>query len=230
MPPPNYEALELALWQRNLSRVVQDLQNNKPGLSKKIDSFARRFNYARVDIENEIRNPNNPMFAAAFAKSPSRTDFDKKAAKTWLDNEIRLQFGANAQVTRLPQRGTDVLYIATNGEIRTLRAGEKKPSRALNFKWEIRGITYYALHKYTSESGGAQDTHFREEQRMLDHFNSSAPPINHNNVLIIIVDGRYYTPAKMSELRRSARSARTVRPKSFVVHTRNVPRAIRLCP
>ena len=230
MPPPNYENLELALWQRNLSRVVQDLRNNDPGLSKKIDSFARRFNYARVDIENEIRNPNNPMFAAAFAKSPSRTDFDKRAAKTWLDNELRLQFGANAQVTRLPQRGAGVLYIAENGDIRPLIAGEKKPSKALNFSWEILGITYYAMHKYTSESGGAQDTQFREEQRMLDHFNSPANTTNHNNVLIIIVDGRYYTPAKMRELRRSAKSAPTDRPKSFAVHTRNVPWAIKQCP
>ncbi len=221
MPPPDYIAAELAEWRANFSQIIPALNNRDASLLEKIKNHDTIFGGTEALIEAEIRT--NRMFAATFTKSPSRGDYDKRLAQTWLDQELNFQFGLNTQVTRLPQRGTGVLYVLDNGDIAPF-TGELKPSKALTFKWKIGAITYYALHKYTRQSGGAQKTQFTATARTLKNFQNAT---NQDKVLIVITDGDYYTPQKMAILQALRNQAR---PRSFAVPIEDVHLAIRQCP
>ncbi len=223
LTPPDYMTIEQGLWRANAGQVVQELINNSSRLSKRIDGYQWRFNSARIDIENEIRNPNNPMFAATFAKSPVNTNFAKTAAYDWLVQNLPVQI-----ITELPKDSQNAFYVTRNGTIATV-AGNSKPSKALNFSWVIGPITYYALHKYTRNSGGQQGRQLEQEEKILTNFQQATDP---NKVLIVIVDGDYYTDIRYINQRIGAlrNLARGNTPKSFAVHIQHVPWAIAQCP
>ncbi len=214
-PPPDYIAEELNEWRANARQVIPALNHRDASLLEKIKNHDTIFGGTEALIEAEIRT--NSMFAATFAKSPNRGDYDKRLANTWLNQRL------NLQITRLPQRGAGVLYVLDNGNIAPF-TGELKPSKALTFKWKIGAITYYALHKYTRQSGGAQKTQFTATARTLENFQNSG---NQNEVLIVITDGDYYTQQKMNVLQTKINQSR---PKSFAVPIQNVPWAIAQCP
>ncbi len=219
LTPPNYMTIEQGLWQANARQVRQDLNNRNANLLQRIQNYGYRFNHTQASIETEIHS--SRKFAATFAKSPSRTDFDKEEAYNWLGTNL------GYHINKLPKRNPGVLYVAENGDITTILQGALKPSRALNFSWQERGLTFYAMHKYTRDSGGAQGNQFREAARMLENFNNPANPANIDNVLIVITDGNYYTNPRMNELRNLANSTR---PRSFAVHIQHVPWAVAQCP
>ncbi len=221
MPPPDYKALELSEWGINARQVVPDLIRRDASLLERIRIYVTKFGGTQALVEAEITR--NSMFAATFAKSPSRTGFDKKAAKTWLDQELSLHFRLNMPVTRLPQTGQGVLYVLDNGDIAPF-AGDLKPSKAITFSWQINGITYYAVHKYTRQSGGAQKNQFTLTAKTLENFQNST---NQDEVLIVITDGDYYTPQNMAILQALRNQ---IRPKSFAVPIQDVVGAIRQCP
>ncbi len=213
--PPDYIALELTEWQANAAQVSIDLANRDASLLDRIKTFESTFGHTQASIEAAIAT--DPMFAATFAKSPSRADFDKREALAWLTQRL------NLPVTRLPKTGQQVLYVLDNGDIAPF-TGELKPSKALTFKWIIDDITYYAVHKYTRQSGGAQKNQFTATARTLENFQNATNP---NVVLIIITDGDYYTVQKKTLL---ANLENTTTPKSFAVPIQYVPWVITQCP
>ena len=78
------------------------------------------------------------------------------------------------------------------------------------------GFVCYASHKYTKESGGAQDHQFRDQKRFLENFRE------HNNpraACFAICDGAFYTEEKMRELESVTRKKP---PISFAVHIEDV--------
>ena len=76
------------------------------------------------------------------------------------------------------------------------------------------------MHKYTRDSGGSQDNQFWEMVRLLGQF-MRCP--DETCILLVIVDGPYYTERAMAELRRFTRD----RPlRSYALHIQDVPSAL----
>ena len=101
---------------------------------------------------------------------------------------------------KLKASGPEALYITGDGQITTGAAlGQApRPSKSIDFQWRTGAVTCYAAQKYTREGGGNQDNQFIELETLLRNF---LPRINNNVALFTLVDGPYYTEAKLQHLR-----------------------------
>ncbi|MCY4611231.1 MAG: hypothetical protein OXC38_06000 [Gammaproteobacteria bacterium] len=207
-PPPDYDAEELRAWRRNVQEVENRLKKSEKNLLKRIELFALRFEYGAKVISEKIRE--DPMFAAHFAKEPRRTGLHEKMAAEWLQNLEQVN-----EFEVLKKSGKDALYITSDGEIR--KGMKNPPSKSLDFRWRTGNTTIYASHKYTRESGGNQDSQYKEMEKLLRQFQSSSEEAC---VLLVIVDGPYYKDKKMADLRNNTRSHP---PQSYVTHIEGVP-------
>ena len=210
--PPDYEAIEANMWRKNAKQVLPDLKSDDAYLLKRIETYGQKFGYGKKKIKQEIET--NKMFAATFAKAPSRTGFHESIAAEWLRKEL------NLPIDVLPKAGTNSFYITSDGVIAQVSDDERKPSKSLDFQWQVGDITFYAMHKYTREGGGAQDNQFKEMLATLDNFIRAT---NKKKVFIVIADGAYYTKTKMDELKSLTRDHT---PKSFAVHIEDVPQIV----
>lgn len=192
--PPDYDLIEQLLWREQSREVVDVLDDDDQNILKKIRTYAWRFGYTEEEVKVHIRK--DAMFAAWFTKEPQRMKLHEKVAAEWLKDIDQID-----GFESLPTGGQNAWYIATDGE---LRRG-KKPTgvKSLNFRWKTGKYRIFASHKYTKESGGNQDSQFREAQAMLRYFQQCA--VDNHTVVLAIVDGPYYTPAKMTQLHRFER-------------------------
>ena len=208
--PPDYDAIEEARSREYAREVPAQLANDDPDLLKKIDTYVKRFDYTHEQVRGKIDI--DPMFAASFAKEARRTGFHEETAAQWLK-----AFPSVQDFTTLPKSGANALYVTGDGEVRRGSEIQGRPSKSLDFRWRTGTTTCYAMHKYTREGGGTQDNQYREMRELLQQF-LRCP--DESCILIVIVDGPYYTEARMATLRRITRDHP---PRSYVVHIEEVP-------
>lgn len=209
-PPPDYEALEQQQWLENAKEVVDRLDKNDINLMNRIKTYVWRSEYDLEQTKNKIRE--DPMFAAHFAKEPRRTGMHEAIAGEWLRG---LPMITNFRT--LPKSGKDAIHIDSDGGLRENMP--HAPSKSLDFQWRTGKFTIYASHKYTKEGGGNQDSQFREMRELLRKFQVGG--VNSNFIaLLVIVDGPYYTTARMNDL---LKFARTQPPLSSAMPIQGVP-------
>ena len=209
-PPPDYDAIEQEMRRENALQVSALLAAGDAGLQKKVETFAHRFGYAVEQVRAKIAA--DPMFAAHFAKQPMRQGMHERKAKEWLRTlDSVLDFRG------LPKSGANALYVTSDGEVKRGSDLQAKPSKSLDFLWRTGSTTCYAMHKFTRNSGGNQDSQFKEMRELLQQF-LRCP--DETCILLVIVDGLYYNEARMRELRRYTRAHA---PRSYAVHIEDVP-------
>lgn len=212
-PPPDYTALEHQAWRTNASQVIARLEGDEPNLGKRIATFVRRFGFRVPEVREKIRS--DPMFRAHFAIEPRRQGFHERIAAEWIRSLPEV-----GDFRVLPKSGRNAVYITSDGEVR--RGLRKPPAKSLDFTWRAEGHRCYAAHKYTLEGGGNQDSQFNEMRSLLEHFQKAHADAD--IVLVVIVDGPYYTDAKMEQLRRFVRSSA---PFSYAVPIEDLPDTLR---
>lgn len=207
---PDYESIERAAWRENAQEVISRLETGDSDLTKQIATFVDRFGYSKAEVEEKITN--DPMFAANFAKEPRRTGLHQKEAAKWLQG-----LDAVSEFSILPASGDRALYVTSDGEIQSgaILKGYK-PSKPLDFQWITGSVICYAMHKYTREGSGNQDSQYKEMRDLLRNFQSCS---NRRCMLIVIVDGPYYSDRRIQVLRNDTRSRH---PKSYAVHLAEV--------
>lgn len=207
--PPDYDAIEIEEWRKNAKLVLHELNSDSDRLSKRIHLFVARFGFSTVDVETKISS--DEMFAAHFAKEPRRTGIHEKLAAEWVKSLPLVK-----QFKVLPKGGPEAVYITSDGNI---HRGElsNRPGKSLDFKWVTGKITCYAMHKFTKEGGGNQDSQYKEMVAILRNFQSCNDT---TCALFIIVDGPYYVGNKMSELRNGTR---VHPPKSYALPIEELP-------
>lgn len=195
--PPNYEGREKRLWKANAKKVVDDLNAGDKYILKKIENYSWRFGISQKEVEKEIRR--NTLFANSFATEPRRQGLHEKTAADWLKRHEPLI----SNFETLPKSGKDALLINSDGEIVLRKHSRAKPSKTLDFRWATGKYTVYATHKYTKEPGGGQDNQFKEVLELLKKFQNGSA--SEDCILFAIVDGPYYTEAKLEELNKLTR-------------------------
>lgn len=207
--PPDYAKIERESWAKNARAVERRLDEDEPNLRKRIATFVRRFGFRIEEVRRKIRG--DEMFRAHFAMEPRRQGIHEKAAAAWIEalpgvEEFRI----------LPKSGKNAVYITSDGELRPGLA--KRPSKSLDFFWKFGDYEIHAAHKYTLEGGGNQDSQFIEMRNLLEMFQKASA--GSREVLLVIVDGPYYTEAKMADLRRFLRNSP---PFSFAIPIEEIP-------
>ena len=207
--PPEYKEIEKRLFLEFHANVIDELNAGNKNLNRRIETFCKNFRFEKSKVEQKIRDCN--MFAAHFTKAPKRTKFHKKVAHDWLNQKLGLM------VAPLHSRGKNAFFVTSNGEIKKIN-GRKPPSlRALDFMWGKNGNIFYAMHKYTEGTGGAQSQNSIQMETALKNFENNNDP---NIVLIVIVDGSYYDEDRMRELNDFIQKTP---PRSYAVHIEDVP-------
>ena len=205
--PPDYVAIERRMWLDNLNKVNSRLRTEEPNLSKRIATFIERFGFSTQAVQEKISS--DGMFAANFAMEPRRQGIHEVAAAQWIR-----EFSEVVDFVVLPKSGKNALYVTSDGYIQT-----KTPiGKSLDFRWRVEDKQFYAAHKYTKESGGNQDSQYYEMRALLERFQRGAEATS--VVLVVIVDGPYYTTLKMDNLRRVARAQD---PRSYVIPIEELP-------
>jgi hypothetical protein len=128
-------------------------------------------------IESEV------AFRFILGRNPGRMDYWETTLVEFLNSlpSVRL-------ATKLPKAGPNRLYFV-DGTLRATKPDELQ-IKSLDIKVEFEnGETAYVIHKYTAESGGAQDNQWREAKTALAQVKKSSKTSPH---LIAVLDGDYY--------------------------------------
>lgn len=218
--PPDWAAAEREKWRENAEAVPRQVARQEEGMMKRIRTYCGRFGYGMKKVTDKIGN--DGMFAACFSKTPSKQGMHERIAAEYLE---KVECIGDFEI--LPKGGKGALFINARGEIMRRVSkpdGSAQDSKSLDFRWKTGGYVCYASHKYTHESGGAQDHQFRDQKRFLENFQKHGNP---QAVCFAVCDGAYYTDKKMRELGAAARKSP---PLSFAAHIEEVEGILRGLP
>jgi adenine-specific DNA-methyltransferase len=190
----------------NLNEVANEIAQRTERLRTRILHFSDQFGIPEDDFWGALEaDPAGPL-AAVLAREARRQNIHERAAA-----HIRV-LPFVEQFRNLPASGPNASYINANGQVVTgaQLAGADRPSKSLDFQWQTGAITCYAAQKYTREGGGNQDNQFNEVESLLQNF---LPRRNNGIALFVLVDGPYYTDARLRQLRGLVRLQE---PRSYV--------------
>lgn len=203
--PPDYEGEISRKWKENsddvgrllgdserVEKFLENISNGGDGgdgelgnLMKKVSTFASNFGYRMLDVIEEILK--NKYFRSTFAVDPRRQSIDEGIAYDWLKKFTWIE-----NLEKLPGQGSNALYVGKDGSLRRGRKytrRETKPSKSLDFRWEVGGAEFFAMHKRTVGEGGSQDSTGREMRRVVDNFREDE---RGEVLLVLILDGDYW--------------------------------------
>ncbi|MDR2191613.1 MAG: hypothetical protein LBO62_01860 [Endomicrobium sp.] len=191
MPKLDYEKVIKQKWKENAKAVPKLIEREDKDILRQVKTYCDRFDEPSADVKNKILN--DSLFANCFAKDPVRQTSHEKIAFEYLQKskEVLNKF------CKLPQSGQEAVYLTNDGIFQKYSQTGKRIGKALDFYWENGENVFYASHKYTKESGGAQDHQFNEQAELLRKFKENN---KNNEFLFIICDGRYYTKDKVEFL------------------------------
>ncbi len=187
----NYD-IKFKQWvKKNLEIVKQS--TNEEWLKLKVRNFVEK--HGTITVEELLKQiKENDWVASFFAKDPSKQGIHEKTAAEYLKT-----FFKDLQI--LPKSGKNAKYVV-NGSVVSNRPN--KTYKSIDFTFSHMGYTIYASHKYTNESGGAQDHQRNDLISFVEH---SAKPINKKHIFIAIADGKYYTKNNNANLKHINQSS-----------------------
>lgn len=184
IPIIEYSALISNRRKENVDELLENL--NSHDLNIKIQNFAKKYGISYEVVENKIRN--DSLFALQFSKDPTKQSIHQEIAAFFIYN---LPLVSDFEV--LPPSGNNAYYIFNGVITRGANIRNTKKGKSIDFKWcytfKNKKLQFYATHKYTELTGGAQDNQFEDVCHFL---NSSRCLIDYNVFLFSITDGEYY--------------------------------------
>ena len=215
--PPDYDDIERDLCKQFCQEVMEAAQNeDSPWLMDKIAKFSRKWGYSQEDVLRQLKS--NEIFSTIFAKDPRRTGFHEKVAAEWVK---ALPHVRDFKV--LNKGGQSALKVSSDGNIELGNGHRNLPGKSLDFRWTTGDTTFYAMHKYTKEGGGNQDSQYQEMIELMKRFHRCNDP---NIALIVIVDGDYYQEGNGVRLSKLRHHQRTTAPKSHALSIGELPRML----
>ena len=184
LPTIEYDNAIFNQRKENIDNLLENLDSND--LKTKVENFAKRYGISVEVVENKIRD--DSLFALQFSKDPAKQSIHQKIAASFIKN---LPLVSSFEV--LPQSGKNAYYIFNGVITKGENIRNTKKGKSIDFKWDYtfrnRKLQFYATHKYTELTGGAQDNQFDD----VGQFLSNARDLIDNNVFLFsITDGGHY--------------------------------------
>ena len=178
--PPNYEKLHKEAYKKNVEDVSRHVSTGS--LDKKIDNFCNQHDLDRKDVIKEINN--SYIVAACFAVNPNKQNlYEKEAAKFISRIDGVIDFKNLSNNAKCVSNGG----VSSKQELSD--RGEVSTAKTIDFEWTYGGWTFFASHKYTKQSGGTQDTAYKDLQSFIKE---SAPTTLKKVHFVAIADGDFY--------------------------------------
>ncbi len=215
-PPPDYEAIERKLWKQSQEDIHGEIRDKADRLLARVATFAMRFGYEEEVVLRKIEE--DKMFAAHFAKEPRRTGLHQKVAGEWIRGLPDVK-----EFEVLPSHGSKAMKVTSDGNLETEHEGKTLPGKSLDFRWKTGTKTFYAMHKYTKEGGGNQDSQYKEMVELMRRFMLCC---DEGIVLVVIVDGQYYLENRRKRLNRLKSFERPSPPRSSALTIEELPKIL----
>lgn len=162
--------VEQSMIQTNLFKLRKEIKEN--WIKKKINNWIDKYGYEYDEVENKILT--DEMFAMFFIKNPIKQNYIAKLA----DELLCLK--------RLP---AGALAFDCCGNI--CKGTNINNSTSIDY---IRG-NEYILQKYTTGSGGTQDSQYKQIIQFLEYGSKK-------NKVVAYLDGSYYNEDRISKLKK----------------------------
>jgi hypothetical protein len=153
---------------------------------------------------------NNIYLAIALAINPTRQKPHEKEAENWI-NQLSKKYNMiplyEFNSFKLPDNGSDALYIE-DGEI--IFKGDKSDNnttKALDFGFKVGNTTVISSQKFTKEVGGAQKDYEIEMKNFMLYAKINKSP---SMYFLALVDGEYYTKERIEFLNRTFGTTRVM--------------------
>ena len=216
-PPPDYYSVEDRYWKLFNKEVPREAERQSKRLLKRIDLFVSRFGYPTEEVLEKVKI--DPMFAAHFAKEPRRMGVHEKEAAKWIETLPWVR-----GFKTLPKSGKNAYKVSSDGNVMQLgTVGGELPGKTLDFKWQTGDTTFYAMHKYTREGGGNQDSQYKEMIELMKRFMHCR---TEQICLLVIVDGPYYQEGEARRLDELRHQQRQLEPRSYALPIEDVPNVL----
>lgn len=172
-PPPDYVSVEKSANSENILLAKARLEKLAAHAPEELEKHltrqertklkgisARHDDMSAYDLLKEAASNDAAMryLARDFSKASRRQGVHEKYASTYLDDNLGAVSGP---VQTLPKAGPGSIMLT-----------DSKTAKSMDFLWTLdtpdARLVGVATHKYTSESGGAQDHQCKELQRLVD--------------------------------------------------------------
>ena len=174
-------------WSDNICQAREALSSGEEWILDKIDKAALRYDMDKETILREVRESNYAI--ATFSKDPKKQNIYERVALKWIESISKVTDA------RKPPR----MLLLETGMIVSARqyaqqGGQKAPNtKSIDFTWQFRGVRFFATHKYTKDSGGAQDSQYQELERfVINGRDFSGQYEGQKTVLLALGDGPYF--------------------------------------
>jgi hypothetical protein len=182
IPIPDFETEVLEVARKNMAEVIPLLDARDEGMLEKIYNFSVRFGFSQADVEAKIRS--DKMFLARFAKDPGKQKIHEKIAARFIEQLPSVRDFKSLGHNALQLVGGTIMKRAD-----ARMQGATGGAKSLDFEWISCGIEFYASHKYTKDSGGAQDNQYRDLKEFIQEASKSG---RQGRMFLAIADGPYY--------------------------------------
>lgn len=171
---------------KNVEAFKADIQNGH-NLDRLIN-FAQRYG---LDVNDVIyKAQNDDVFALGFVKDPARQNFHENFAAEYIKN-----LPSVTAFEQLPKGGRNAKTVISGMVVDYLQAQQThKKQKTIDFEFNIvnsdnRLIKVYASHKYTKDSGGAQDNQYENLINFMEHAKDNR---DKDVYFLAICDGPYF--------------------------------------
>ena len=176
----DYQKLYQEAYAQNREKVLDEFKEG--ALDKKIERFALLHGFSRKQICDALRT--SALFRATFAKNPNKQNFFEKVAAEFIESIVGVEAFVNLPNNRLAVMNGGVFDY---GDVRD--KGVSANAKTIDFQWTFNGYQCYATHKYTAESGGSQDSAYKDVKAFIEAANPCSLATTR---FFAIADGDYY--------------------------------------
>ena len=191
----DYEAEKKKLYSQNLSEVMRATRSK--WLRLKVRLFSEKFDFREKEVIGKIKR--DKILAANFIKDPGRQNFYQSQALKFLNSMSCVK-----SAIQLPAAGKNALFII-NGKLGKKSDFKKRDlitNKSLDFKIMLTdGTIILASHKYTKDSGGAQDN---QKNDLITFIQNAKHYKGSEYTFMTIADGDFYQQKSIQEELRLA--------------------------
>jgi len=174
--PPDFEKIYRRQLKENFAKLkIEDV-------SVKIDTFCKRTGYSREEVSVEFHK--NPMFRWWFVKDPKKQNIYERTAADYISRI--------PGVSKFKKYGTNEMFVSSGGVFTQesfRKSGMHSSAKTIDFGWIYENTQFYAAHKYTKDSGGAQGNQYKDLISFIKEANNSSLA---DTIFLVIADGEFY--------------------------------------
>lgn len=199
---PDYQGVFIRKRRENLDIVKSQIRDGHildSDLEIKINNHAERWSGV-LTVQDIIRDFSNTITVPTFlAKDPSKQNLTEGIAKDYLEQLPEIE-----KVSILNKSGLDS-WMIIDGRLdrrNNFTENERKGHKTIDFNIRLaNGKNLMAAHKYTKDTGGAQDNQGND---LLDFAINANSYTGDEYIFVAIGDGEYYNVNKLKSIENKA--------------------------